>query len=906
MAGAEGVPLAGARVEIVELRRAGTSSVDGEIQFHDLPAGSYTLRVSAGSPARSAERRVQVSEAEPLQVAVALESVQGQPVITVMGHREAARTAEREAPNIISVITADEIRSLPEVSAAEAVRRVPGISAENDTGEARFINIRGLNSDLNGTTFAGVRMLPTNPASPLGGGRAVAFDVIPAGLIGSITVTKTNTPDQDAEALGGTIELTPRRLGADEPGFVNARIGSGYEPLRQTGIIDLQLSGGTRFGSDNAFSAVGTIAVYEDHRGIDDLEEGYADNQANGVPDKAFANLQQRYYKLRRTRLGFGGELAYQPSEAHRWYLDAYQTGYTEFQNKNYLVIDLNQAATFLPGSNTTLTDSVADYVKHATDHQETLRARLLSLGGRDLLGTGTLDYRASYAEGRYIVTKDFSWDFQAAGGATINYDNITHPNWPSYVITGGPDRLDPASYTLGNVANGSEHDRDREYSGALNWASPLHLGGDSDELKLGASARLRDKILQPHQISFIGSSIPPVSLAQFVKPNTISYYDNHYQIGNEFDLPALETYYAAGNGLVEDVATDALTDASTYQHDREDVYALYAQYRWTRGNLQLLGGLRAEHTRATYQANAINADDPANPIITLNTQSNSYSNAFPTLQARYEISPRFLFRASVSSAIARPGFNQITAAISLSPSSGTITQGNPALRPTTGYNLDLGLDKYFEGGGVLSIGVFDKELRNYIIQQDQHLNDASQLPPNPIYQGFTGPVVITTFANIREARVTGLEFAWEQQFKELPGLWSGLGAGANWTWVRSRGDLRPGMVTDLPGTSRNTANAEIFYEYDGLSVKLAGYYTSRTLFTPTPGDPTGYTDSYQSERFILDFGSNYAFNKTTGLYFNVKNLTNNPMRYTEGPENRPIQREFYGVTLQAGVVLSF
>ncbi|MBV9697813.1 MAG: TonB-dependent receptor plug domain-containing protein, partial [Gammaproteobacteria bacterium] len=580
--GADGIPLAGARVEIVELHRFGSSDADGGVRFRNLPPGSYTLRVSAGTPARSAEQRVQVDESAPLQVAVALEGVQGQPVITVVGHHEAARTAEREAPNIISVITADEIRSLPEVSAAEAVRRVPGISAENDTGEARFINIRGLNSDLNGTTFAGVRMLPTNPASPLGGGRAVAFDVIPAGLIGSITVTKTNTPDQDAEALGGTIELTPRRLAADEPGFANARIGSGYEPLRETGIIDLQLAGGTRFGAAQAFSAVGTVALYEDHRGIDDLEESYVDNQSGGVPDKAFSNLQQRYYKLRRTRLGFGGELAYEPSDEHRWYLDAYQTGYTEFQNKDYLIINFTGNAAFVPGSNALL-DTVDSYTKHATDHQETLRARLLSLGGRDRLGEGALDYRVSYAEGRYIVTKDFSWDFTApGGGATIEYDNTTRPNWPSYSISGGPDRLDPNAYTLGNLANGSEHDRDREYSSEINWAGPMHWGGDSDELKFGAGARLRDKILQPHQISF--ASVPALSLAQFVRANSITYYDNHYQIGNEFDLPALEAYYAAGNGLVEDVATDALADAGTYQHNREDVYALYGQYRLTRG----------------------------------------------------------------------------------------------------------------------------------------------------------------------------------------------------------------------------------------------------------------------------------------------------------------------------------
>jgi hypothetical protein len=41
-------------------------------------------------------------------------------------------------------------------------------------------------------------------------------------------------------------------------------------------------------------------------------------------------------------------------------------------------------------------------------------------------------------------------------------------------------------------------------------------------------------------------------------------------------------------------------------------------------------------------------------------------------------------------------------------------------------------------------------------------------------------------------------------------------------------------------------------------------------------------------------------------VYVNVKNLTNDPMRYSEGTQNRPIQREYYGTAYQAGVTLKF
>ena len=148
----------------------------------------------ADGAAESNERR---SASEPKQDA--LEE------ITVSAQRstpEMAREAQREAPNLIYIATAEEMQKLPDVNTGEAIRRVPGISLETDTGEGRYINIRGLDADLNSTTFGGLRLPPTNNSSPSGAGRAVAFDSIPIGFVGAIKVTKSNLPEQDAEALG--------------------------------------------------------------------------------------------------------------------------------------------------------------------------------------------------------------------------------------------------------------------------------------------------------------------------------------------------------------------------------------------------------------------------------------------------------------------------------------------------------------------------------------------------------------------------------------------------------------------------------------------------------------------------------------------------------------------------------
>jgi TonB-dependent receptor len=161
---------------------------------------------------------------------------------------EIARAAQQEAPNLINLTTADEMAKLPDVNTGEAVRRIPGISLETDTGEGRYINIRGLDADLNSTTFGGLRLPPTNNSSPSGAGRAVAFDSIPVGFVGAITVTKSNLPEQDAEAIGGTIDITPKTAPADGRPFLELKLGGGTELQRHTGITDLAMTAGTRFG----------------------------------------------------------------------------------------------------------------------------------------------------------------------------------------------------------------------------------------------------------------------------------------------------------------------------------------------------------------------------------------------------------------------------------------------------------------------------------------------------------------------------------------------------------------------------------------------------------------------------------------------------------------------------------
>jgi outer membrane receptor protein involved in Fe transport len=109
-----------------------------------------------------------------------------------------------------------------------------------------------------------------------------------------------------------------------------------------------------------------------------------------------------------------------------------------------------------------------------------------------------------------------------------------------------------------------------------------------------------------------------------------------------------------------------------------------------------------------------------------------------------------------------------------------------------------------------------------------------------------------------------------------------------------------------LPSTSKVTWNAAIFYELEPVEVRLAAGYVGQNLFAF--GSTTGNsTDVYSRHRTTLDLGTSYAIAHEIKVYFDAKNLLNTPLEFTEGrSDSRPIQREFYDITLLAGVRLSF
>lgn len=829
--------------------------------------------------------------------------------VMILGQRattENAIKAQQSAPNIINMLTADEIRKLPDVNVAEAVARLPGISLETDTGEGRFINIRGLDSDLNSTTFAGLRLPPSNPASPQGSGRAVALDAIPNGLVGSITVTKTNLPEQDAEALGGTIEISPKTAPLNGKPFFDGHLGSGYEDLRGTGIADVSVSMGTRFGgdggpagnagnvpaySDHPFSVVFTAAYYADRRGIDDLEEAYMDDGVH--PANSLQDIDIRRYQYDRKRHGVGLDLGFQPDANNSYYIRGFDAGYTEAKITDHLTITTDGNPVAAPGGGFTDGVEANGFDQFVTNEKEKIDNQVFMAGGQNKFAGDVLDYRLGYTKGSYDQFYDQKSDFNYTPPAgTITYNNTGPGSVPQFTVSGA-DYLNPGNYSLVKYNNQTQETTDSEWSFATNFKMPVNWGSfDQENVKVGLDTRIRTRNSINPEYSYKG--VPGIPLTDASSGGNVTMYNGMYQILPLIDTAAMSNLAAPYEKIT---AGNIQQSEQTYQHDTENVNAAYWQYQMKSGKLGVIGGLRVENTNAKYSANVDDTDAAGNDTYTPVTNTRDYTNAFPSAQARYELEQDALVRASFSSTIARPGFQQINPAVVVSDSDNTISTGNPNLKPTTANSFDLSYEKYLAHGGIFSLGIFDKQIKNYIVATNY--NQYFQAT-NTQYAGLSGETAISSWANTSSGFARGVEVNYMQKFKELPDFWSGFGVDVNFTLNDSGTEIHPGTTSMLPSTSRNNGNLEVFYEHDALELRLGANYVSSSLWAI--GGNANTPDTYAATRLQVDFGGSYTVNNNYSIYFAAKNMTNTPLKFYEGTPDRPIQREFYGPTFLAGV----
>src|SRR5215475_5498622 len=192
--------LPGARIRVEETGVTAVSARDGSFVIPNLAPGNYRLTVTyVGYP--DEQQSVSLNEAS-VDVEFQLTGTEN---VTVTGQRQAERMAlqrKQSTDFLIETLNSNDVGKLPDQNVAEAVRRLPGISVANDQGEGRYVIVRGAPPSLTNVTVNGQTAPAPEPDS-----RQVKLDDIPASMVGSLTVIKSLTPDLDANAIAGQVDI---------------------------------------------------------------------------------------------------------------------------------------------------------------------------------------------------------------------------------------------------------------------------------------------------------------------------------------------------------------------------------------------------------------------------------------------------------------------------------------------------------------------------------------------------------------------------------------------------------------------------------------------------------------------------------------------------------------------------
>src|SRR3984893_12045105 len=303
-------PLPSTVIELQPLGRKVVWDDLGQCRISDVPAGEYTLSASyVGLNAFSTTVKVQPGQTTNVDAVLQVASQADQVVVTaerLQGEAEAINI-ERTSDEIVQVLPSRVINSLPNTNIADAVGRLPSVSLERDEGEGKYVQIRGTDPRLTNVTVNGV-----NLPSPEGTVRNIKLDAIPASLVERIEVIKTLSAKQDADGIGGTVNLVTRTP-ADKPTY---EVGGtfGHNPI-QNGYNRGGLDGtfGKRFGVEKKLGFLLNGAWDQTNRGIDDLEPSQAvgTDPATGASLRFTNSEDRRSYNYYRTRYGFSTDVDY-------------------------------------------------------------------------------------------------------------------------------------------------------------------------------------------------------------------------------------------------------------------------------------------------------------------------------------------------------------------------------------------------------------------------------------------------------------------------------------------------------------------------------------------------------------------------------------------------------------------
>lgn len=868
------------------------------------------------------------------------------------GSLAASAEMKFEAANITEVIVAEDIGKLPDISIADSLTRLTGLTTQRINGRSQAINIRGLTADFSVATLNGREQVST------GLNRAVEFDQYPAELLHQVTVSKTASANLVAQGLAGTIDLqTVRPL--SKAGRTVAV--SSYYQWTELGQVT---PGIKKDGNRVTFAYVDQF-----HDGKLGVALGFAHTstpfageqfQAWGYPTDSAGNFALGGTKsyVRNSMLDRDGLMAvveYKPNDRVHSTIDFYTSTFEEKQLLRGLEIPMAfwSSAQLQPGYTVTdglITNATLKNVQPVVRNDLVTRNDDLLAAGWNLeLGNGsgwTTVFDAGYSRvtrkernletysglgfNQTAATPDVMTVKLVPGSLPVFTPTVDYSNASLFRLT------DPQGWGTGTLpATGMQgylkYFQSKDELGQFKLLTRHELKRFFSKVEVGASYTDRYKRdgEKPTGFIFNASGQPTAALPAVIGTTDMSFLG----LGHIYAYDPLAAWQGGAYKFLPNPNNDVVANRWNVT---EKITRGYLQFDIDTkiGGMPVTGNIGAQVIHADQESKGNSAIGTGSGLQAVAVSGGAkYTDVAPSLNLNFKPAERTYIRFGVARQIARPrmfdmraarnfGYNaSLSNSTSLDQSPWSGDGGNPKLKPWKSDSIDVSIEKYFKNNkGYVSLAGYHKKLLSYIYEQTD-LVDFSGYPTTDgsspvLHQGST-----TTPVNGSGGTVQGVEFTLSLQGELLSNALRGFGIVLNGAYTDS--NVKPwgptGASAPLPNLSRKAANITLFYEKGGFSIRVSERYRSDyRAYITNFGAPNfkgdvnsggGFSTS-QAEK-VIDGQISYTIQsgrlKNLGFLLQAYNLNDEPVVTFNNNDPRQVTNfQKYGASYSAGVSYKF
>ena len=949
--GQTGEALPGANVVVEGTGFGAASDLNGKFVITQVPVGSYNLSVTyMGYQDKVVAIEVKEGETTTQVMNLDFRSIEGE-VITVTAQVEGqvqAINQQFSSNTIANVVSAARIKELPDVNAAESIGRLPGVSIERSGGEANKVSIRGLEPKYNTVTVNGVRLPSSGSAD-----RSVDLSLISSNMIDGITLKKANTPDMDADALGGTVDL---KLKEATPGFkFNAMAQGGYNELQDYyGNYSFSGSINNRF-YDNKLGVIANFNLDRFNRSADKFQGSYSQVGTGEDIEAQPSDISLRLEEVLRSRSGASLLLDYKIPSGKLTINSFYNRLKNDAVNRINL---MNVAANRHPYT--------------LEDREGTTSIFTGALGSEQDFGWIKYDVSVARTSSMYDSPKNFEWDFIQENGAFRTGD-----------VVAGMDPHDiPPLQTIDTAMTGFQSTyiwdyklSDNETSMQLNLQVPFKIGRSIDGyVKFGGKLRWLDRKNDENQwgqtnLQYGGTAYQNPTIVATLKQLDAQYPNDwnwpkdstlareylafpvsrffsgeksprflkgEYDLGFMIDERILRQFTSAMKNTAEQYPDYWLSfPAGSEGNDYDGIERFQAAYIMSEMSWKyftFIPGVRYEQDNSKYNGQRFRGTGVAGGELPVDYEKlqNTRNNEFwlPMFHINANPLPWLKVRLARTETLTRPDFIQYAPITSIDIYGNYIRANNAELKPAKSANYDASIQVYENYTGFFTVSGFYKKIEDLIFQVGYQLRTGV-----PTLEGTNvpnawrtnSPFMDTYVNNPNPAYYRGFELEWQTHFWYLPSFLQGLLLNVNYTRIFSEIDKQiydtKQVVTGIPPRTRyvvtdtirtarmpyqpaHILNMTLGYDLKGFSARLSFLYQSdKTTYIARASGLDQSTGTY----YRWDLTLKQKLYKGFEIYSNLSNLNKRVDRsYIGDNENQASYTEYYGFTMDLGLRYNF